>query len=249
MFGDWAEVGVTLAWFGVGMGWEGLWCAMVVCGSCEGRYVGLLWDVCPGFREGALGGCGGLGAMICPYCNSNDDKVIDSRASEAGRVIRRRRQCLSCGKRFTTYERIEETARLVVIKRDGSRAPFSRESIMKGVRLACGKRPVPEEEKLRIVDEVEDAVHRGFDREVQSREIGEMVAERLRDLDDIAYVRFASEYYQFKSVGDIMAQLEELTERVRDVKDQGKLFEEGGGGGRDGAAKRGGGGAADGGGA
>lgn len=175
--------------------------------------------------------------MICPYCGENEDKVIDSRSSEAGRVIRRRRQCLACGKRFTTYERIEETVRLVVIKRDGTRQPFTRENIMRGVRLACGKRPVGEDAKVALVDGVEDEVHRNFDREVESRAIGELVAARLRELDEIAYVRFASEYYQFRNVGDIMSQLEELTSRVRDVKDQGKLFDDGsgGGGGRRGA--------------
>lgn len=163
--------------------------------------------------------------MICPYCGIDNDKVIDSRSSEAGRVIRRRRQCLGCHKRFTTYERVEETVRLTVIKKDGSRVPFNRDNVLRGVLAACGKRPVSEEAKLRVVDEVEDEVHRTFDREVDSRIIGRLVAERLKDLDEIAYVRFASEYYQFKNVGDLMKQLEELSLRVRDVKDQRKLFE------------------------
>lgn len=165
--------------------------------------------------------------MICPFCSANDDKVIDSRASEGGQVIRRRRQCLGCGKRFTTYERIEETVRLMVIKRDNSREPFQREKIISGVRRAIGKRPVSEDAKLRLVEEVEDVVHRTYDREVRSRDIGELVADRLRDLDDIAYVRFASEYYQFKNVSDIMSQLQELADRVRDVKDQQPLFDDG----------------------
>jgi transcriptional repressor NrdR len=163
--------------------------------------------------------------MICPFCDKNDDKVIDSRASEGGRVIRRRRQCLECHKRFTTYERVEDTARLTVIKKDGSRVPFSRENIAKGVRSACGKRPIPEDLKLRLVDEVEDELHRTYEREVESRAIGQLVATKLRNLDDIAYVRFASEYYQFRNVGEIMAQLEELNSRVRDVKDQQPLFD------------------------
>ncbi|MEQ9617384.1 MAG: transcriptional regulator NrdR [Phycisphaerales bacterium] len=163
--------------------------------------------------------------MICPYCTHNNDKVIDSRASEGGRVIRRRRQCLDCEKRFTTYERIEETNRLIVIKKDGSRVPFSRENIAAGVRAACGKRPIPEEIKLALVDEIEDDLHRVFDREVESRQIGETVANKLRDIDDIAYVRFASEYYEFRNVGDILAKLEELNERTKDVKDQQPLFE------------------------
>lgn len=162
--------------------------------------------------------------MICPFCNANDDKVIDSRSSEAGRVVRRRRECLGCHKRFTTYERVEETIRLTVVKRDGSREVFSRENILRGVRAACGKRPVAEDAKIRIVDEVEDQIYRSHDREVQSREIGELVAQKLRLLDEIAYVRFASEYYQFRNVGDIMRQLEELSERVRDNAGQQPLF-------------------------
>lgn len=162
--------------------------------------------------------------MLCPFCEQDDDKVIDSRASEGGRVIRRRRQCLRCKKRYTTYERVEETVRLTVIKRDGSRVPFDREKILKGLRAACGKRPIPEEHKIKLVDEIEEEVHRMFDREVESRVIGEMVARRLKDLDEIAYVRFASEYFQFRNVGEIMKQLEELSLRVKDVKDQQKMF-------------------------
>jgi transcriptional repressor NrdR len=162
--------------------------------------------------------------MVCPFCSVDNDKVIDSRSSEAGRVIRRRRQCIGCHKRFTTYERIEESVRLTVIKRDGRREPFSREKILKGVQFACGKRPIAEDAKIRIVDEVEDELHKKHDREVDSREIGELTARKLRDLDEIAYVRFASEYYEFKSVGDILKQLEELSTRVKDVKEQQKLF-------------------------
>lgn len=162
--------------------------------------------------------------MICPFCSSNDDKVIDSRASEGGRVIRRRRECLECAKRYTTYERVEETTRLVVVKRDGSRQPFAREKILSGVQAACGKRPIPEERKIALVEEIDEALHRAHDREVDSRIVGEMVAEKLKGLDEIAYVRFASEYYQFKSVGDIMKQLEEISSRVRDVPDQQPLF-------------------------
>lgn len=163
--------------------------------------------------------------MICPFCSADNDKVIDSRASEGGRVIRRRRQCLACGKRYTTYERIEDSPRLTVIKRDGSRDPFSREKLLNGIRAACGKRPVPEEAKIGVVDAVEDLLHRTYDREVESRKIGELVAGRLKELDEIAYVRFASEYYEFQNVADVMSELKELAERVRDTKDQQKLFE------------------------
>jgi len=162
--------------------------------------------------------------VICPYCGKDDDKVIDSRAADGGRMVRRRRECLGCARRFTTYERVEQTARLMVVKRDGTRVPFSRENILRGVLSACGKRPVSEEIKERLVDTVEDEVHRDFDREVQSREIGERVMSRLRDVDEVAYIRFASEYLKFKSVDDIMKQLEALNSRVKDVKEQQRLF-------------------------
>lgn len=162
--------------------------------------------------------------MICPYCGANDDRVIDSRASDAGKVVRRRRQCNVCEKRFTTYERVEETAGLVVIKRDGSRVPFEREKIMRGVQLACGKRPIPEDAKAALIDAVDEEVHQEFDREVPSSVIGEKVMQRLKDLDEVAYVRFASEHYQFGSVGDIRRHAEELETRVKDSKNQQRLF-------------------------
>lgn len=160
----------------------------------------------------------------CPYCDSNKDKVIDSRESEGGKVIRRRRECLSCGKRFTTYERIESTVRLVVIKKDGTHVPFNRDNVLRGVQSACGKRPIPEAVKERLVDEIEEGLHRDFEREVESREIGERVMLKLRDLDEVAYIRFASEYYNFKSVDEIKQQLQLLDARTRDVKDQQRLF-------------------------
>jgi transcriptional repressor NrdR len=162
--------------------------------------------------------------VLCPFCNSNDDKVIDSRASDGGKIIRRRRECLGCGRRFTTYERVEQTARLIVVKRDGTRAPFSRENIMRGVQAACGKRPIPEDVKEGLVSELEESLHREFDREVESRVIGEQVMLRLRDIDEVAYIRFASEYYKFRSVDELRQQLELLDGRVKDSKDQGRLF-------------------------
>lgn len=162
--------------------------------------------------------------VICPYCNVDDDKVIDSRASDGGKSIRRRRECLGCTRRFTTYERVEVTTRLMVVKRDGTHEPFSRENVMRGVVAACGKRPIPEAAKSKIVDEVEEELHREFDREVESRVIGERVMAKLRDVDEVAYIRFASEYYQFRSVAEIRQQLALLDARVKDVKDQQKLF-------------------------
>jgi transcriptional repressor NrdR len=160
----------------------------------------------------------------CPFCNADNDKVIDSRASDAGKTIRRRRECVGCGKRFTTYERVEQASRLMVVKRDGSRVPFSRENVLRGVKSACGKRPISEESKERIADLVEEELHKEFDREVASRVIGERVMSKLRDLDEVAYIRFASEYYKFRNVEDIMQQLEALSGRIKDVKEQQKLF-------------------------
>ena len=162
--------------------------------------------------------------MICPFCEANDDKVIDSRASDAGRVVRRRRECLKCNKRFTTYERVEESTRLMVIKRDGTHVPFNRENVLRGVNAAIGKRPVAEEAKLKMIEEIEEEVHREFEREVPSRIIGEKVMGKLRETDSVAYVRFASEYYKFESVGQMVEELKELDSRQKDVKDQAKLF-------------------------
>lgn len=163
--------------------------------------------------------------MICPFCGVDDGRVIDSRASDGGASIRRRRVCNKCSRRFTTYERVEENHRLMVVKRDGTRVPFNPENIHRGVQAACGKRPIAEEIKARLVEAVEDEIHREHDREVQSSEIGTRVAARLRDLDEIAYIRFASEHEQFKSVGDILDTVRSLSERVRDVKAQQRLFD------------------------
>lgn len=162
--------------------------------------------------------------MICPFCAHNDDKVIDSRASDAGKVIRRRRQCLKCKRRFTTYERVEELSRLTVIKRDGTRVPFDREKIYKGVNLACGKRPIPQDTRERIVDEVEEQVHREFDREVLSKVIGQYVCERLREVDDVSYIRFASEHYRFDDIEQLRKELHDLATRPREGRGQAKLF-------------------------
>lgn len=162
--------------------------------------------------------------MICPFCGYHDSKVIDSRSSESGRVIRRRRQCLKCEKRFTTYERVEQSARLMVIKRDGSRVPFNRENILRGIQAACGKRNIPEDVKERLADEVEDELHREFDREVESTAIGARVMAKLRDLDEVAYIRFASEYLKLGDAGELEAELANLRSRPRDVKQQQSLF-------------------------
>ena len=166
--------------------------------------------------------------MRCPFCDAEKDalKVIDSRTCEGGRAIRRRRQCLACNKRFTTYERIEENARLVVIKKDGSRVPFDRAKILSGLERACYKRPVQVEDMQRIVDEVEEEAHKAFDKEVPSTAIGGMVTERLRRLDQVAYVRFASVYRQFKTLDELVQEAKAVldAQRYDDVPGQGRLF-------------------------
>ncbi len=169
--------------------------------------------------------------MICPFCEKDDDKVIDSRASEAGRVIRRRRECAACSKRYTTYERIEHTSRLMVVKRDGSRVPFDAERVLAGVINACGKRPVADSTKRRLVEEVEEELSREFEREVESSVIGERVMRSLREIDGIAYIRFATEHLQMDTIEDIKKELEDLTNRPKSGKDQQELFKRGGGGG------------------
>ena len=170
---------------------------------------------------------GRLIAVICPYCAADNDKVIDSRASDGGLVIRRRRECLVCGKRFTTYERVEKTSRLAVVKKDGRRVPYDPERVLASIQAACGKRPVSEEAKSRIAREIEDEVHREFDREVPSSEIGLRVAQRLRVIDQIAYIRYASEYYDFRTLDDFAEELSVLKSRPVDLPNQQALFSEG----------------------
>ena len=162
--------------------------------------------------------------MICPYCGEDNDRVIDSRATDGAEVIRRRRQCLACHKRYTTYERVEKTHRLMVVKKDGTRVPFQPENILRGVQAACGKRPISESTKANLIQQLEDEVYREFDREVPSEEIGRRVAAKLRELDDIAYIRYASEYYEFRSLDDLDEELRELRSRVRDLPNQRPLF-------------------------
>jgi transcriptional repressor NrdR len=162
--------------------------------------------------------------VICPYCAADNDKVIDSRASDGGLVVRRRRECLACGKRFTTYERVEKTSRLAVVKKDGRREGFDPHKILASLQAACGKRPVSEETKARLVQEVEDEVHREFDREVPSSEVGKRVAAKLRNVDQIAYIRYASEYYDFRTLDDFSQELTVLKSRPIDLPNQEKLF-------------------------
>ncbi len=147
--------------------------------------------------------------MRCPYCGNNEDKVVDSRETMEGSSIRRRRECISCGRRFTTYEYIEKTP-LMVIKKDGRREPFNREKIFSGLLKACQKRPVSMERLEKLVSEVQTQIQKKFDREVESRYIGELVIEKLAQVDDVAYVRFASVYRQFKDINQFMRELKDI---------------------------------------
>ena len=162
--------------------------------------------------------------MQCPYCGAYGSKVIDSRSSEGGSSIRRRRECLKCSGRFTSYERVEKTGRLMVIKKDGSRVTFDNEKILRGIQAACGKRPVSEEQKLQIVREVEETVYRAHEREVDSIEIGHHVARLLRNTDQIAFVRYASEYQSFDSLEDVEQTIRELRDMPPSVEGQSELF-------------------------
>jgi len=147
--------------------------------------------------------------MRCPYCGYNEDKVIDSRETQDATSIRRRRECLNCGRRYTTYEYVEKTP-LMVIKKDGRREAFQREKILNGLLRACHKRPISVETLERVVSEIEKEIQKKFDREVESRYIGELVMEKLSQLDDVAYVRFASVYRQFKDINQFLRELREI---------------------------------------
>jgi transcriptional repressor NrdR len=164
--------------------------------------------------------------MRCPFCKEDDDKVIDSRSTDNGRCIRRRRRCLKCSRRFTTYERAEDAIRLAVIKRDGSRVPYDRSKMLEGIQHAAYKRPVTAERLERVVDEVEEFLVASFEKEVSSQTIGEKIATVLRRVDKVAYVRFASVYRQFEDVGDFIDEAQDVIERAADeVPGQGSLFE------------------------
>jgi len=162
--------------------------------------------------------------MRCPYCQAEDDRVIDSRDTEAGAAVRRRRECNACHKRFTTYERAGRSGGLIVVKRDGARVAFDPEKVYAGIAAACGKRPIPEDVKRDIARRVEESLARQYDREVPSLAIGEEVMALLRETDEVAYIRFASEYHQFKTLGDLHRELQQMASHVRDVKDQQSLF-------------------------
>ena len=148
--------------------------------------------------------------MRCPFCAAIEDKVVDTRPSDGDQVIRRRRECISCGRRFTTYERIDEILPLVV-KKDGRREPFDRAKILSGLKKACSKRPVPVEVLESAADKIERSLEAG-DKEIPSSRIGDSVMDALRDIDDVAYVRFASVYRSFRDVNELMNELKTLVD-------------------------------------
>ena len=150
--------------------------------------------------------------MFCPYCGNEEDKVVDSRTAEEGRAIRRRRECLNCGRRYTTFERAEEVP-LLVTKRSGREEPFDLEKVISGIRMAVKNRPVSDAEVTALADDVEEAMRADVRRPIPSAEIGREVLERLRDLDDVAYLRFASVYKDFQELDDFEKELGVLLKR------------------------------------
>ncbi len=157
--------------------------------------------------------------MKCPYCSRIDNRVIDSRLSKDGRMIRRRRECLGCERRFTTYEKLEEMLPMIV-KKDGRREPFSREKIIGGIGKACQKRPI----SMTIIEEFVDSLEQYFQemgkKEIESSEVGERVINQLKEWDEVAYVRFASVYRQFKDINEFMAELEDILKSKKEKKEE-----------------------------
>jgi transcriptional repressor NrdR len=148
--------------------------------------------------------------MRCPFCGAIEDKVVDTRPSDGDQVIRRRRECISCGRRFTTYERVDEVLPLVV-KKDGRREPFDRAKVLAGLKKACSKRPVPVEVMEQAADKIERSLEAG-DKEIPSSRIGDAVMDALREIDEVAYVRFASVYRSFRDVNELMNELKSLVD-------------------------------------
>jgi transcriptional repressor NrdR len=151
-------------------------------------------------------------AMRCPFCSANDDRVVDSRESRDGATIRRRRECLACGRRFTSYEQIEAIPYLVV-KVDGRREEFSRQKLLSGLKKACEKRPIPARKQEELVEHLEQQLHQREEREISTSEIGAVVMEQLRALDPVAYVRFASVYRRFEDIGSFVEEIQSLLNR------------------------------------
>jgi transcriptional repressor NrdR len=152
--------------------------------------------------------------MKCPFCGHQDDKVIDSRAASEGAAVRRRRECGRCERRFTTYEVVEEMS-LRVVKKDGRREPFDRKKILAGIQKACEKRPVSSEKIESVVASIEQQAFRRFEKEVPAKFIGELIMDKLAGLDEVAYVRFASVYRQFKDVNHFMSEMKNFLKKVQ----------------------------------
>ncbi len=159
--------------------------------------------------------------MKCPFCGHLEDKVVDSRSAQEGSAIRRRRECLQCSRRFTTYEHVEDVP-LMVIKKDGRREAFDRKKLLAGLVKACEKRPVGLERLEGIVDSIERLLQNNLDKEVSSTQIGEMVMQQLHELDEVAYVRFASVYRQFKDINQFMGELKDLLDKEERRPEEGR---------------------------
>lgn len=153
--------------------------------------------------------------MRCPYCDYYESKVVDSRPTDEGQAIRRRRECIKCSKRFTTYEKIEDIP-LVVIKKDGNRQSYNRNKLLNGIIRACEKRPVSMKRIEEVVDEIEKVLFNSMEREITTGLIGEMVMNRLKNIDEVAYVRFASVYRQFKDINTFMDEVKKLLDEKKD---------------------------------
>ena len=163
--------------------------------------------------------------MLCPFCGRDNDRVVDSRSCEGGKVTRRRRLCNDCDRRFTTYERVEGFSNLRVAKSDDVREPYQREKILLGLEKACFKRPVSSEQILRIVEKAEEVIFKKFEKDVPSRFIGDTVSGLLREVDKIAFVRFASVYRSFKDVGELIDAAEGVRDEPLVGPEQKGLFE------------------------
>ena len=164
--------------------------------------------------------------MQCPFCGQNKDRVIDSRSSEGGKVVRRRRQCEACKRRFTTYERVEETLRLAVMKKDGSRQPYDRQKLISGLEKACYKRPITDGQIRAMVEATEEEIFRHWEKDVPSSFIGEALGRHLREADKIAYMRFASVYREFTDVGELIDEAREVKDIPTVGSDQKDLFDD-----------------------
>ncbi|MDY7009175.1 MAG: transcriptional regulator NrdR [Planctomycetota bacterium] len=162
--------------------------------------------------------------MQCPFCGGDDDKVIDSRSSDGGRAVRRRRRCLCCNRRFTTYERFEEAARITIVKKDGSRVPYDRQRLLSGLQKACYKRPVSDRQLLQIVETIEENIFRNYEKDVPSSYIGDAASDCLRNLDKVAYIRFASVYREFQDVGELIQEASAIRDIPEEAPGQKELF-------------------------